>query len=63
MDDKIFYLKDMTVENRMDWIVGLNKSGYAGCNKDGTIVDRREFPNAIPVQPNSLFGVVKPKKL
>ena len=41
----------------------LNKSGYAGINSKGTIVDRRKFPDAIPVQQNSLFGVVKPKEL
>jgi len=44
-------------------ILELNKSGYAGCLPNGNIVDRREFPNAIPIQENSLFGVVKPKNL
>lgn len=44
-------------------ILELNKNGYAGVNKNGNIVDRREFPDAIPVQENSIFGVVKPKKL
>jgi hypothetical protein len=44
-------------------IIELNKSGYAGITATGQIVDRREFPNAIPVQENSLFGVVKPKKI
>lgn len=44
-------------------IVELNKSGYAGCLPNGNIVDRREFPNAIPIQKNSLFGVVEPKEL
>lgn len=63
MSEKIYYLKDMTLENRLEWITGLNKSGYAGCNKQGTIVDRREFPKALPVQANSLFSVVKPKEL
>ena len=61
--DKIYYLSDQTRENMLEWIQGLNKSGYAGCGRQGTICDRREFPDAIPVQENSLFGVVKPKKL
>lgn len=44
-------------------IVELNKSGYAGILSNGNIVDRREYPNAIPVQENPLFNVVKPKRL
>lgn len=42
-------------------ILELNKSGYAGINSKGMIVDRREHPDAIPVQENPLFGVPKPK--
>ena len=45
------------------WIHALNRSGYAGINKAGHIVDRREFKEAIPVPANSKFGVPKPKKL
>jgi hypothetical protein len=41
----------------------LNASGYAGVLPNGNIVDRRKHPNAIPIQANSLFGVVKPKPL
>ena len=41
----------------------LSKSGYAGVNQNGTIVDRREFPDAIPVRENKLFGVPEPKSL
>lgn len=41
----------------------LNKSGYAGVDRTGKIVDRRKFPNAVPVQENSLFGVVAPKEV
>src|SRR5690606_801300 len=43
IEEKIFYLKDQTPENMLEWITGLNKSGYAGCNRQGTICDRREF--------------------
>ena len=62
-EEKIYYQKDQTKENRLEWITGLNKSGYAGILSNGNIVDRREFPNAIPIQENSLFNVVKPNKL
>ena len=37
--------------------------GYAGCLSNGTIVDRREHPEAIPVQKNSLLNVPEPKDL
>jgi len=65
---KIFKLDDITkessIEERVAWIKGLNASGYAGCQRGtGMIVDRREFPDAIAVQANSMFGVVEPKKL
>ena len=43
-------------------IYELNKSGYAGCNRSGNIVDRREFPDAVPVQANSLFNIPEPKE-
>lgn len=61
-EDKIYYQKDQP-QDPIGWIQGLNQSGYAGVNKQGTIVDRREFPNAIPIQGNSLFNIVKPKPL
>ncbi len=41
-------------------LIEISKSGYAGCLRDGSIVDRREFPNAVPVQQNSIFGIPKP---
>lgn len=44
-------------------IVEISQDGYAGMLPNGNIVDRREFPNAIPVQKNSLFGIPTPKKL
>lgn len=46
-----------------EWLKELNASGYAGVLSTGELVDRREHPEAIPVQANSMFGVVKPKKL
>jgi sulfur carrier protein ThiS len=44
-------------------IVELNKTGYAGILSNGNIVDRREHPEAIPIQENKMFGVIKPKDL
>ena len=61
--DRIYYQKDNTPENRVAWIQGLNASGYAGITSKGTIVDRREFNDAIPIQKNSMLGVVEPKPL
>jgi sulfur carrier protein ThiS len=42
-------------------IVELSRSGYAGMLQNGNIVDRREHPEAVPIQENVLFGVAKPK--
>ena len=38
-------------------------SGYAGINRKGTIVDRREDKDAVPIQKNSLFGTPPPKEV
>lgn len=35
-------------------------SGFAGVNKDGRIVDRREDPSAVAMAENSFFGIPKP---
>lgn len=43
-------------------VIELNQSGYAGMLPNGNIVDRRVFPEAIPIQANPLFNVTKPKK-
>lgn len=50
--------------NRWDLIVAMyiNDSGYAGIMPDnGRIVDRRIYPEAIPVQENSMMGIPPPK--
>lgn len=44
-------------------IAYINESGYAGCLPNGNIVDRRFYPEAFPVQKNSMFGITEPKKL
>lgn len=54
--------KEQAIE-QAKWLATLNQSGYAGILSTGRIVDRREFPEAIPIQENKLFGVVAPKAL
>jgi len=65
---KVYYLDEVTVEStvdeRVNWINGLNKSGYAGIKRGtGIICDRREIPDAIPIQTNIMFNVTKPKNV
>lgn len=48
---------------QMKWLKDLNASGYAGCDANGTIVDRRERPDACAINANPMFGVVEPKPL
>ena len=40
-------------------VVAINKSGYAGISSSGQIVDRREYPSAVPIEENSLLGIAK----
>lgn len=62
----IFFQDDLTenssVKEKVGWIQGLNESGFAGILSNGNIVDRREFIEAVPIQENRMFGIVKPKK-
>jgi hypothetical protein len=41
----------------------VKKEGFAGVLGNGQMVDRREFPDAIPLQKNSLLGIPEPKEL
>ncbi len=41
----------------------INQSGYAGCDRNGNIVDRREHPESVPIQENRMMGIPKPKPL
>lgn len=43
--------------------IEISKSGYAGVMPSGQIVDRREHPDAVPVQANKMFGIPKPKTI
>lgn len=38
----------------------LTRTGYAGVNRDGAVVDRREFPDAVPFQE---MGIPAPKPI
>ena len=44
-------------------IIEFNKSGYVGILSNGNIVDRREHPEAMPIQENRMFGIIKPKTI
>ena len=41
----------------------INESGYAGIDRHGGIVDRREVPDALPMPQNVLFNIPQPKPL
>jgi hypothetical protein len=41
----------------------INQSGYAGCDSNGSIVDRRKCPDAVPIAKNSMLGLPEPKQL
>jgi hypothetical protein len=41
--------------------LSLIESGYAGIMPDGRIVDRREYPSAVPAQRNTALGTLEPK--
>lgn len=41
--------------------IELTKSGYAGIDKDGKKVDRRLFPDAVPLEYNPDLNIPHPK--
>lgn len=58
-------LKKLQEAKRYDLIViaYINESGYAGCMPNGNIVDRRFYPEAVPVAKNSMFGIPGQKQI
>lgn len=54
--------KTLQQKNAYDalWFELLNASGFAGILPNGNIVDRRYYPNALPVSENKLMGIAKP---
>jgi hypothetical protein len=59
MDDKNRTKRIDALEKTAELI----KSGYAGINRSGNIVDRRENEKAVPIPENRLMETPKPKKL
>lgn len=55
-------LKDAGRQDLID-AFDLTAEGYAGINKNGTIVDRRKFKDAIPIPENKYMGIPKPKEV
>lgn len=43
--------------------IELTKSGYAGIDNNGNKVDRRKFPDAVPLQYNPSLNIPHPKEL
>lgn len=43
-------------------IYEITASGYAGILSNGNIVDRRDYPSAIPIPENKMMGIPKPKQ-
>ncbi len=43
--------------------IELTKSGYAGIDKSGNKVDRRKFPDAVPLLYNPSLGIPHPKEI
>lgn len=39
------------------------RSGYGGCLPGGEIVDRRQYPDAVPLEENSLLGIPAPNPI
>ena len=44
-------------------IMDIINSGFAGINKQGTVVDRRTNKDAVPIQKNKMFSAPEPKKV
>lgn len=55
-------LQDAGRQDLID-VFDITEAGYAGVNKNGNIVDRRKFPEAIPIPENKFMGVPKPKEV
>ena len=62
--------EDMTEEEKNEKLMEffekhkkVKAEGFAGVLSNGRIVDRREYPEAIPMQKNSLLNIPEPKEL
>lgn len=51
------------IDKQIKFIKEVIQQGYAGTLSSGELVDRREHPEAIPIQKNTLLGTPKPKEI
>lgn len=51
------------LSEKESFIKNVIQKGYAGVLSDGRLVDRREYPEAIPIQENKIFKTPAPKKI
>lgn len=43
--------------------IEVTRAGYGGVLPNGNVVDRREHPDAIPLQRNPSMGIPEPKEI
>lgn len=53
----------MSKKERLLKTKALIESGYAGVDKEGQIVDRRMYYDAMPIQKNRIFAAPEPKEV
>lgn len=55
--------QDKLREQELRLTLNIIKSGYAGVMPNGNIVDRRKYPEAIPIPENPMFNTPEPKSI
>lgn len=43
------------------WLIEVRNAGYLGMAENGALVDRRKYPDAIPIPKNESLNVPEPK--
>lgn len=56
-------MNDKEREKSLMKSLDLTKSGYAGIDRNGNKVDRREHPDATPMKENRAMEIPKPKQV
>jgi len=56
-------VKDDLIRKDKLRVAGLLKSGYAGIHPELGVVDRREHPEAVPIEENELLKTPEPARL
>ena len=62
MTKEIYEDMESSVPNRLITMYVI-ESGYGGVNIHGAIVDRRIYPNAVPIQKSSYSSAPEPKDI